>query len=113
CGVSGGHIELAAFTSTDADADAALRASYPRSLESEGTLVMAIRERVPLNVAAAQTDPRLPQVQRTFARVRGFQSLAAVPLLHHDEAVGAIMVPRREPGGVSDAELDLLESISY
>jgi signal transduction histidine kinase len=110
--VAGGQIELAAFTSTGADADAALRASYPRSLESEGTLVMAIRERVPLNVATAQTDPRLPQIQRTFARVRGFQSLAAVPLLRHDEAVGAILVTRREPGGFIDEEIALLETFA-
>ena len=110
--VAGGQIELAAFTSTGADADAALRASYPRSLESEGTLVMAIRERVPLNIATAQTDPRLPQIQRTFARVRGFQSLAAVPLLRHDEAVGAIMVTRREPGGFTDAEIALLQTFA-
>src|SRR5262245_49953920 len=110
--VAGGQIELAAFTSTDADADAALKASYPRSLESEGTLVMAIRERVPLNVAAAQTDPRLPQAQRTFARVRGFQGLAAVPLPHHDEAVGAIMVTRREPGGFADDEIALLQTFA-
>jgi GAF domain-containing protein len=110
--VVGGQIELAAFTSTGADADAALKASYPRSLESEGTLVMAIRERIPLNVATAQTDPRLPQVQRTFARVRGFQSLAAVPLLRHDEAVGAIMVTRREPGGFTDEEIALLKTFA-
>jgi GAF domain-containing protein len=110
--VAGGQIELAAFTSTGADADAALRASYPRSLESEGTLVMAIRERVPLNIATAQTDPRLPQIQRTFARVRGFQSLAAVPLLRHDEAVGAILVTRREPGGFTDEEIALLKTFA-
>jgi GAF domain-containing protein len=110
--VAGGQIELAAFTSTGADADAALRASYPRSLESEGTLVMAIRERVPLNVATAQTDLRLPQIQRTFARVRGFQSLAAVPLLRHDEAVGAILVTRREPGGFTDEEIALLKTFA-
>jgi two-component system NtrC family sensor kinase len=110
--VAGGQIELAAFTSTGADADAALRASYPRSLESEGTLVMAIREHVPLNVATAQTDPRLPQIQRTFARVRGFHSLAAVPLLRHDEAVGAIMVTRREPGGFTDEEIALLKTFA-
>jgi two-component system, NtrC family, sensor kinase len=110
--VAGGQIELAAFTSTGADADAALRASYPRSLESEGFLVMAIRERVPLNVAEAQTDPRSPQIARTFARVRGFQSLAAVPLLRQDDAVGAIMVTRREPGGFTDDEIALLQTFA-
>jgi two-component system, NtrC family, sensor kinase len=73
---------------------------------------MAIRERIPLNVATAQTDPRLPQAQRTFARVRGFQSLAAVPLLRHDDAVGAIMVTRREPGGVTDEEIALLKTFA-
>jgi len=34
--VAGGQIELAAFTSTGADADAALRASYPRSSNLKG-----------------------------------------------------------------------------
>ena len=67
---------------------------------------------MPLNIADAHTDPRLPEATRVYARARGFQSLAAVPLLRHDEAVGAIMVTRREPGGFTDEEIALLKTFA-
>ena len=51
--VAGDQIELAALTSTDDAADAALRALFPRSLQSEGPHAQAIRDRAPLNIADA------------------------------------------------------------
>jgi GAF domain-containing protein len=35
-----------------------------------------------------------------------------VPLLRHDEAVGAIAVTRREPGGFTDDEIALLKTFA-
>ena len=56
--IAGDQIELAALTSTDAAGDAAMRARFPQSLQSEGPHAQAIRERAPLNIADAHTDPR-------------------------------------------------------
>jgi two-component system, NtrC family, sensor kinase len=98
--VAGDQIALAALTSTDDAGDAALRAFYPRPLESpQGLHGQVLRDRAPFNVGDAPTDPRLPEAVRTIARTRGYRSQVAVPLLRHDEAIGALAVNRHEPGG--------------
>jgi len=110
--VAGDQIELAALTSTDAAGDAAMRPLFPRSLRSEGGHPQAIRDREPLNIADAHTDPRLREEARAYARVRGYRSQVVVPMLRHDEAIGALGVSRREPGGFTDDEIALLQTFA-
>ena len=110
--VAGDQIVLAALTSTDDAGDAALRALYPRSLQSEWPAAHAIRDRAPFNVADAHTDPRVPEALHASARVRGYRSSVAVPMLRHDEAVGAIAVTRRQAGGFTDDEIALLQTFA-
>jgi GAF domain-containing protein len=110
--IAGDQIELAALTSTDDASDAALRALFPRSLQSEGAHARAIRDRMPLNIADAHTDPRLSEAVHASARARGYRSWVVVPLLRHDEAVGTISVSRREPGGFTDDEIALLKTFA-
>ena len=105
-------IVLAAFTSTGEAGDAALRAQFPESLRSRGAHATIIRDRVQINSADAPNDPRLLEATRNAARVRGFRSLVGVPLLHHEEAIGAITVSRREPGGFTDDEIALLQTFA-
>jgi GAF domain-containing protein/anti-sigma regulatory factor (Ser/Thr protein kinase) len=110
--IAGDQIELAAHTSIDDAADAALRSLFPQSLQSEVAHAQAIRDRAPINIADAQTDPRVPEVVRANARARGYRSWVTVPLLRHDEAVGTIAVTRREPGGFIDDEIALLQTFA-
>jgi len=95
------RIALAALTSGDAASDSALRTRFPQPLEFDAPAAQALRDRVPINVADAQIDPRWSE-GRINARLRGYRSLVAVPLVRHDEAIGAIAVTRREPGGFTD-----------
>jgi signal transduction histidine kinase len=110
--IAGDQIELAALTSTEPAADATLRARYPQPLDSDEGYGLTIRDRAPLNIADALTDLRLPETQRTSARVRGFRSLVLVPLLRHDEAIGALGVSRRKPGGFTEDEIALLQTFA-
>jgi signal transduction histidine kinase len=110
--IVGDQIELAAHTSTDDAGDAATRAAFPQPLSFGGVHAQTIRNRAPLNIADAQTDPRLPEATHTYAQVRGYRSQGAVPMLRHDEAVGAIAVTRREPGGFTDDEIGLLQTFA-
>jgi GAF domain-containing protein len=110
--IAGGQIELAALTSTDDAGDAALRAAFPQSLQSGSSHAQAIRDRAPLNIADAQTDPRVSEAQHAYAQARAYRSLVAVPMLRHDEAIGAIAVTRREPGGFTDDEIALLRTFA-
>ena len=110
--ITGDQIELAAVTSTDPTNDAALRATYPHSRQSEHPHAQAIRDGAPLNIADYQTDSRVPEASRAYSRVRGYRSVVVVPLLRHDEAVGALGVNRREPGGFTDDEITLLQTFA-
>src|SRR5262249_22781501 len=42
----------------------------------------------------------------------GYQSMVAVPMLNRDEALGAIAVTRREPGGFKDDEIARLKTFA-
>ncbi len=110
--ISGDQIEMAALTSTDGTGDAAVRALFPQSLQSELPLPQAIRDRAPVNIADTQTDPRYPEALHAVARARGYQSLAVVPMLRNDAAAGTISVTRREPGGFTDDEIALLKTFA-
>jgi GAF domain-containing protein len=110
--IAGDQIELAALTSTDDAGDAATRAVFPQSHQSDGPHAQAMRDRAPINIADAQTDLRVPEAVRTNARARGNRSWVIVPLLRHDEAVGTIAVTRREPGGFTADEIALLQTFA-
>jgi len=110
--IAGDQIELAALKGGQDAGAAAAMATFPQSLQSERPIAQAIRDRAPVNIADAQTDSRVPEVGRANARARGFRSWVAVPLLLHDEAVGAIAVNRREPGGFTDDEIGLLKTFA-
>src|SRR5262249_48381791 len=107
--VDGDQIELAAYTSTGAEGDAVARATYPVPLQSRNAHGQVIQAGTMLNIADAQTDARLPEASHAFARARGFHGQVVLPLLRHDEALGAIGVSRREPGRFTDDEIALLK----
>jgi len=110
--IGGDQIVLAAMTSTDDPGDASQRARFPMSIHSEEDHAQAVRNRVPLHSTDAHSDPRLPETQHASARLRGYRSLVVVPLVRHDEAVGALGVARREPGGFTDDEIALLKTFA-
>src|SRR5262245_10674097 len=110
--VAGDQLELAAFTSIDGAYDAAIRAYWPRPLHSKGGHTEAIRDRAPINIADAQDDPRVPEAGRAVARLSGVRSVASVPLLRHNEAIGTVVVNRQEPGGFTDDEIALLQTFA-
>ena len=109
--IAGGQLELAALTSTDAAGDTALTDRFPQPLEASGPHAESIRARAPVNIADSQTDPGW-ESEHAYARIRGYRSATAVPLLHRGEAVGTISVNRREPGGFSDEEIALLRTFA-
>jgi GAF domain-containing protein len=110
--VVGDQVELAATTSTYNAGDAAQRASFPQPLQSEQAHPQVIRNRTPLNIADAHTDLRIPHSHHVAARARGYRSVIVVPLVRHDEGIGAISVTRREPGGFTNDEVALLQTFA-
>jgi len=109
--IVGDQIHHAASTFV-ASEDPAARGLFPRPLNAEGSHAQAIRDRAPVNIADAQTDPALSEARRAVARARRYRSLAAVPLLRQDEALGTIAVGRGEAGGFTDDEIALLQTFA-
>ena len=105
--VVGDQIELAASTLPGGAEEPAVRAAAV-----EGSHAQAIRERAPVNIADMQTDPRVSEGRGALARAHGYRSLATVPLLRQEEALGAIAVARPEPGGFADDEIALLRTFA-
>jgi signal transduction histidine kinase len=103
---------LVALTSTDPAGDAVVSAGFPQSVQSAEPHAKVVRERAPLNIADVQTDSRLTESARAFARARGFRSWVVVPLLRQAEAVGAMGVTRRASGGFTDDEILLLQTFA-
>src|SRR5262249_2733523 len=103
--LDGEQMELVAFTSTELEGGADVRADFPQELASDWPHSRVVRERGMLNVTDARSDPQLPEAIRNVAVVRGYQSLVVLPMLRHDESIGAISVTRREPGGFPRDEI--------
>src|SRR5712692_7912382 len=90
---------------------AATRARYPRPLDMETTPGIAILTRSVVQIPDIE-DPSAIEFVRQSGRLLGFRSVVTIPMLREGEAVGAIIVARREPGGFSDAELEVLKTFA-
>jgi signal transduction histidine kinase len=90
---------------------AAVRARYPRPLDMESTPGIAILTRSVVHTPDIE-DPSAVELARQVGRLLGFRSVVTVPMLRGGDAVGAIVVARREPGRFSDREIQLLRTFA-
>jgi GAF domain-containing protein len=102
---------LMAFTRINPEADAVLRASFPRPLAD-----LAGAERIRNGEVFEITDTELelaePPALLKLARTRGFRSLVFVPLLREGSPIGLISVTRRERGRFAAHHVDLLRTFA-
>jgi GAF domain-containing protein/anti-sigma regulatory factor (Ser/Thr protein kinase) len=104
----GGLVSAHAVKGPSALAEAT-RAAYPRRLTDSGLTVQTIRERTTVHVADTLADPSsIHEVDQHG----GIRAQLSVPMLKDGEAVGAIVVGRREPGLFSDQQVKLLETFA-
>ena len=103
-----GVMHLRAFTSTNPEADATLKAMFPVPLSSfswgeaidKGEIFRVIDTE--LEIAAI----------RDLARLRGFRSMLFVPLLRDRTPIGVIAVTRVEPGPFAEHHVQLLQTFA-
>ena len=93
------------------EALAAARARYPRPLGKDSIPGIAILTRSDYEVPDTE-DPSAVEMSRETGRILGIRSLLAVPMLRDGEAVGAIVVTRREPGRFAAPEVSLLKTFA-
>jgi two-component system NtrC family sensor kinase len=108
CEIADGMMHLTAFTSTNPDADAALRAMFPAPLStfswseavSNGDIYRVV-----------DTEHEIGSL-RDLARLRGFRSMLFVPLLCDRKPIGVIAVTRVEPGPFAEHHVHLLQTFA-
>ena len=108
--VDGELIRLASIHGmTEAEVEAARRA-FPVRRTDETVHARAIRTRSVCQVADVLRDPQY-QLKDT-ARVSGYRGCLGVPMVRGEQAVGAIVLARREPGLFSEAQVQLLKTFA-
>ena len=93
------------------EALAVARARYPRPLDMETTGGIAVLTRSVVHVPDTE-DPLVLEWIRQSGRLVGFRSVVTVPMLREGQAIGAILVTRREAGRFSDSEIQLLKTFA-
>jgi GAF domain-containing protein/CheY-like chemotaxis protein len=84
----------------------------PRVVTNDYPPGRAVLTRVVQHVVDVDTDPSWGSRLRDDARLRGFRSVVAVPMLRGGDVVGVIGVNRNRVGGFAPAEIALLETFA-
>jgi PAS domain S-box-containing protein len=104
-------VDLVAFTSVNPEADAALRASFPRPV-TDYPLIDLIRDGQVLEIADSESELGMRTGARDIGRARGFRSLLLTPLRNEKGLIGLISVSRKEPGTFADHHVQLLRTFA-
>jgi GAF domain-containing protein len=105
---------LVACSNLPREGRALLQRLYPRAPDREAATGRAILDRAVIHVPDTDNDSRFAITRHVSGIVGGAsRSVLAVPMLHHGEAVGVILVHRGEqPRPFSSAEIDLLKTFA-
>ena len=103
-----GMMHLTAFTSTNPEADATLRAIFPAPLLTF-SWGKSIRRGEIYRVTDSEHEP---EGLRDLARRRGWRSCLCVPLLRDGKPIGMIGPTRAEPGPFADHHVQLLQTFA-
>src|SRR5205085_3531745 len=98
----GDLVSLVAHENYSADALAAVRRAFPIRPTPESVVCRAILEKHVVSVVDTETEPGA-RVQ-PLARVIGFRSMLAAPMLLEGEPIGVIAVGRSEVGAFSETD---------
>src|SRR5258708_14555559 len=109
--MDGGILHHPANYGGSPEALAAARARYPRPVGMDSIPGIAILTRSEYEVRDTEAPAAL-EMSRETGRILGIRSLFAVPILREDDAVGAIVVTRREPGGFAATDISLLKTFA-
>jgi GAF domain-containing protein len=106
----GDMIQLGSFTPTNPEADAVLRALFPRPIaddaQTQGVGLGEIAQ-----IVDTESESIHPEI-RILARARGWRSRLFVPLKDDNDVIGLISVTRMEPGSFADKDVELLRTFA-
>jgi GAF domain-containing protein len=106
------YLDLVAYTSTSAEADASLVHAFPLPLRRIPAGARAVQERRAQAVEDVESAPDVTDVMRETGRTRGWRSNLFVPMIRGDVALGLISITRRNPGPFGTDQIALLETFA-
>src|SRR5229473_3023983 len=106
----GDALHLAAFTPTNAAADEALKATFPRPI-AEFPPFLLVRDGETVQFADTESED-VPGVNRELARLRGYRSMLFTPLMSGVTQIGLISVTRKEPGKFAEHHIQLVRTFA-
>ncbi len=107
----GDTLHLVAFTPTNAVADEALQAAFPRPIADFPPFVL-VRDGETQQFIDTEAELGVPPVIRELARLRGYRSMLFTPLMSSDAAIGMISVTRKDPGAFAGVDVKLLRTFA-
>jgi len=99
---------LAAFTPTNPEADAALRANSPVRINDLDVLASLNKGEI---VHLADTEQG-PVRLRDLGRLRGYRAMLFVPLISRGAPIGFVSVTRKDPGAFDPDDVQLLQTFA-
>ncbi|MBH5399644.1 GAF domain-containing protein [Bradyrhizobium sp. CNPSo 4010] len=106
----GDELHLVAFTPTSPEADAGLKASFPRKIADFPTFAL-VREGETIQFPDSEAAD-VPEPNRELARLRGFRSVLFMPLMNRGAPVGMISVTRAVTGAFAPDLVELLQTFA-
>ncbi|MGO9419744.1 GAF domain-containing protein [Roseiarcus sp.] len=107
----GEALHLVAFTPTNAVADEALQAAFPRPIADFPPFVL-VRGGDTQQFIDTEAESGVPPVIKELARLRRYRSMLFTPLMSSDGAIGMISVTRRESGAFAADDVQLLRTFA-
>ncbi|HVO06684.1 MAG TPA: GAF domain-containing protein [Burkholderiaceae bacterium] len=103
-------VHLVAFKGVSPEAETAMRAAFPMKPTRASISSRAILEGAPVQIPDVELDPEYRLKQQ--ARLAGYRSNLAVPMLRDGRAIGSITVVRPEVGPFAQHLIDLLSTFA-
>ncbi len=106
----GEWVQLVAFRGVSAQAEAAVKGSFPLRPGRGAITARAIFEAAPVQCPDVLADPDYELKEAT--RLAGYRANMAVPMLRDGKAIGAIAICREQPGEFPQKQIDLLRTFA-